>query len=99
MAFVGNALQSANVVKNPAALETPVKIVFFTLFVLFGFSVIPLMVRVVLGVQVALGNGGIGPIKAAMNYSNWIVAAFWLLMAAGLVVALPAAIRAGFFGK
>lgn len=99
LAFVGNGLQSAGIVKNPAALETPVKIVFFTLFVLFGFSLIPLMVRIVLGTQAAIGNAGVGPIKAAIAHSNWIVAVIWALMAAGIAVALPAAIRAGFFGK
>jgi hypothetical protein len=97
--FLGGALQQSGMVRNPAALETPAKIFFFTLFVLFGFSLIPLMVKIVLGVQVVTGNSNVPLIREAIRYSNWIVGVLWLLMAAGLVVALPAAIRQGFFGK
>jgi hypothetical protein len=95
--FAGGLLQSSGLVKNPAALETPAKIFFFTLFVLFGFSIIPLMVYIVLGVQVMIGHGNVGPVKAALDHAWWIIGALWLLIAAGLVVALPAAIRDGFF--
>jgi hypothetical protein len=97
--LIGNAIQQSGMVRNPGALETPVKIAFFALFCLFGFSLIPLIVKVVLGVQVALGNGNVGPIRAAIDHSWWIIAVLWLLMAAGLATALPAAIRQGFFGK
>lgn len=96
---VGNAVQSAGVVRDPGALETPMKIGFFTLVVLLGFSAIPLIVNAVLAVQIALGNGNVPPIKAAISHSNAIIGVLWLLMAAGLAVGLPAAIRQGFFGK
>lgn len=98
-AAAGNAIQSAGVVRDPGALETPVKIGFFTLVVLLAFSAIPLIVNAVLAVQTALGNGDVPPIKAAIAHSNAIVGILWLLMAAGLAVALPAAVRQGFFGK
>jgi hypothetical protein len=94
----GNALIASGLVKNQYAFETPAKIVFFTLFVLFGFSLIPLMVRLVLGFQVLIGNANVRPIRAAIDHANWIVAILWALMAAGLAAALPAAIAQGFFG-
>jgi hypothetical protein len=96
---VGNAIIGAGLVRNPNAFQTPAKIVFFTLFVLFGFSLIPLMVRIVLGAQVAFGNANVAPVRAAIDHSYWIVGCIWALMAAGLVVALPAAIRDGFFSN
>lgn len=96
-ALVGNALQDAGIVKDPAALEGPAKITFFALFVAFGFSVIPLMVRLVLGAQILLGNANVPPIRALIAHPGCIVLPLWTLIALGLAVGLPAAIRQGFF--
>ena len=96
-AFARNALIASGAVKDPSAFETPAKITFFTLFVAFGFSLVPVMVKLVLGFQVAIGNRNVAPVRAAVDYSWWIVGAFWALMAFGLAVGLPAAIRDGFF--
>ncbi len=95
--IVGNGLISAGIVKNPSAFQTPAKIVFFTLFVAFGFSLVPVMVKLVLSVQVLVGNANVGFIRAAIDHAAWIVAVLWILMALGLATALPAAIRQGFF--
>jgi hypothetical protein len=95
----GDAVTTAGIVKNPDAYQVPAKIVFFTLFVAFGFSLIPLMVKLVLGFQVLVGNGNLAPVKAAIKYWAWIVGVLWALMAAGLAVGLPTAIRQGFFNN
>jgi hypothetical protein len=95
---LGDALIESGAVKNPGAFETPAKILFFTLFVAFGFSLIPLMVKLVLGFQVLVGNGNLRPVRAAIDHSAWIVGVLWALMALGLATGLPAAIRQGFFG-
>ncbi len=95
--MIGDAIEAAGVVKDPSALQTPAKIVFFALFVAFGFSLIPLMVRLVLGFQVLIGNKNVAPVRIAVARSNWIVGIIWALMAAGLATALPAAIGQGFF--
>lgn len=96
---VGDALVESGAVKNPLQYETTAKIVFFTLFVAFGFSLIPLMVRLVLAGLDAIGRGlNAQPFAPLIARPGWIVWPLWLLMAAGLAVALPAAIRAGFFG-
>ncbi|MGA8574206.1 MAG: hypothetical protein WB609_00770 [Candidatus Cybelea sp.] len=97
--FAGDVVIAAGVVKNPSAFQTPAKIVFFTLFVAFGFSLVPLMVKLVLGFQVIIGNGNLAPVKAAISHSALIVGVLWALMAAGLAVGLPAAIRQGFFNN
>ncbi len=96
-ALVGNALQEAGLVKDPGALEGPAKLTFFTLFVAFGFSAIPLMVRLVLGAQILLGNANVPPIRALIAHPGCVVWPLWTLMALGLAVGLPAAIRQGFF--
>ncbi len=98
--IVGDAVIASGAVKNQAAFETPAKIVFFTLFVAFGFSLIPLMVALVLGGLDLIGKGlNAQPFKPLIDRPGWIVWPIWLLMATGLAVALPAAIRAGFFGS
>ena len=89
----------AGVVQNPDAFQTPAKIVFFSLFVAFGFSLVPLMVRLVLGFQVLVGNANLPPVKAAVDRSNWIVGTIWALMGLGLATGLPAAVRQGFFAN
>src|SRR5579862_1208047 len=98
--IAGDALIATGVVRNQAAFETPAKIIFFTLFVAFGFSLIPLMVALVLGGLDLIGKGlNVQPFKPLIARPGWIVWPMWVLMAAGLAVALPAAIRAGFFGN
>ncbi|MGC2405852.1 MAG: hypothetical protein WA431_05535, partial [Candidatus Cybelea sp.] len=95
---LGDALIGSGVVKDPLQYQMPAEIVFFTLFVAFGFSLIPLMVRVVLTGLEAIGRGvNAQPFAPLIARPGWIIWPLWLLMAAGLAVALPAAIRAGFF--
>lgn len=98
--IVGDAIIASGAVANPTAYETPAKIVFFTLFVAFGFSLIPLMVALVLGGLDLIGKGlKVQPFQPLISRPGWIVWPIWVLMAIGLAVALPAAIRAGFFGR
>ncbi len=95
---VGDALIESGLVKNPLQYQTPAKLVFFTLFVAFGFSLIPLMVRLVLAALEVIGRSvNAQPFAPLIARPGWIVWPLWLLMAAGLAVALPAAIRDGFF--
>ncbi|HEX3458793.1 MAG TPA: hypothetical protein VHR97_12655 [Candidatus Baltobacteraceae bacterium] len=97
--FAGDAIIASGVVSNPTVFETPAKIVFFTLFVAFGFSLIPLMVALVLGGLELIGRGlKVQPFQPLISHPGWVVWPIWALMALGLALALPAAIRAGFFG-
>jgi hypothetical protein len=96
--IVGDAIIASGTVSNPTNFETPAKIAFFTLFVAFGFSLVPLMVALVLGGLDLIGKGlKVQPFQPLISRPGWIVWPIWALMAVGLTVALPAAIRAGFF--
>jgi len=92
-----SALQSAGIPKDPARMETPMKILFFALFVLFAFSMVPTMVKLFVAGQSVIGNadkplvGFVGRHQAGVTWALWIV---WV---AGLSVAMPAMMRAGFF--
>lgn len=94
----GDVLIASGAVRNTTAFETPAKIFFFALFVAFGFSLVPLMVAFVLGGLDLIGKGlKVQPFRPLIARPWWIVWPIWTLMALGMAVALPAAIRAGFF--
>ena len=98
--IVGDAIVASGAVKNPTAFETPAKIVFFALFVAFGFSLIPLMVALVFGGLDLVGKGlRFQPFQPLISRPGLVVWPIWGIMALGLAVALPAAIRGGFFGQ
>ena len=97
IALAGNALQAAGIIRDIGAFKLPFLILMFTLFVAAGFSAIPVMVKLVLDFQRTVGNENVPAVVAALKAEKWIVYAIWGLMAAGLVVALPAAIKGGLF--
>jgi len=55
------------------------------------------MVKLVLGFQRNIGNEDVPAVAAALRAEKWIIYGIWGLLAAGLVVALPAAIQGGLF--
>ena len=69
--------------------------VMFALCIGLAFSAIPLMVLIVLGFQVRIGNAGTPPIRILIAHQRTIVFVLWGLMAAGLLLAIPAAILSG----
>jgi len=97
MAIAGDALQASGLIKNPAALQNPAKILFFTAFLAFAFSLIPTMVKFFLAGQASIGNAEKGPIRFIEAHQVGVIWGFWLLWVAGLAVALPTMIRTGFF--
>ncbi len=91
LAAIGNAVQAAGIFKNPAALQTPMLVLFVALTVAFAFSAVAVMVKLVLGFQKAVGNQDVAAVKAALAHEKHIIWATWALMFAGLVIAVPAA--------
>lgn len=91
MLAVGNAMELAGV-KNLGVFTVPVAVVFFGTLLAFGFSAIPLMLKLVLSVQIWLGNENVPPIRAAIANERWIVISIWAVMALGCAVAIPAAL-------
>ena len=97
MAIVGNAIQASGVIKHPEALQTPMKIIFFTLFIVFAFSLIPTMVKAFVAGQGAIGNADKGPIKLIERHQLAVIYGIWGIWILGFAVALPTMIRSGFF--
>jgi hypothetical protein len=81
----------------PKALQRPFMIGYFALFLAFGLSAIPVMVKAVLRGQEKLGNANEPLVAGAIRHQAAIVWAMWLLILGGLAIALPEMVRDGFF--
>jgi hypothetical protein len=98
LAVLGNALQASGIVTDLGRFQTPAQILFFGLFVALGFSAVPLMVKLVVGAQVQIGNADRPVIKPIVAHHAKIIWALWTLMFLGMLLAVPAAIDDGMFG-
>ena len=96
IAVAGNIAEANGVPRPPPPLQMVLKIVFLSLTLALGLSFIPLMVKFVLQGQVWLGNHDRSFIKTMIEHETSIIWVIWGLILAGLVVAVPAAIKDGF---
>ncbi len=96
VAVAGNIAEAYGVSRPPPALQTALQIVFLGLTLALGLSFIPLMVKFVLQGQVWAGNQDRPFIKTMIEHQTTIIWVIWGLIVAGLVVAIPAAIKDGF---
>jgi hypothetical protein len=97
LAAIGNALEARGAVQDGPALRRAAMITFLGLSIALMFSAIPLMVKLVLGFQVAIDNAGQPVIAGLLARERVIVFALWALLGLGLAVAVPAAIIDGAF--
>ncbi|MBV9260141.1 MAG: hypothetical protein JO205_02100 [Pseudolabrys sp.] len=98
-AIVGNVLHDAGILKDGAVIQAAAKYLFFALFLGFGYSAIPLMVKFVLAGQVVIGNADVTVVRAAIARERLIVFTLWGLITLGLVIAIPAAVMNGMFSS
>jgi hypothetical protein len=96
-AMAGNVLHDQGILADSSAMQLGARVIFFSLFLAFGYSCIPLMVKIVLAGQIKVGNGEQPLVRAMVAREAHIVIVFWLLITAGLAIAIPAAIMDGFF--
>jgi hypothetical protein len=98
MAAVGNVLHDQGWLPDSSANQFAAQVIFVGLFLVFGFSCIPLMLKLFIAGQMAIGNGDVGVIRAVAAHQSGIVIGFWLFLGLGLAIAIPAAIQDGFLG-
>ncbi len=94
--ILGNILQASGVTPHPGGPLLAFQIFYFALFLAFGLSAIPVMVMIVLR-----GQKGVAaePIAAMVRNQTKIIWALWILILAGAVIAIPAAIQGGLFDQ
>ena len=93
----GNLLDAFGLFPHDPSLQVAVLIVLLVLCAGLAFSAVPLMVLLVLGFQVRIGNDRRPVIRTLIAHQRAIVFVMWGLMAAGLLLAVPAAILDGAF--
>lgn len=97
LAMLGNVLHDSGVVEDGPTIRLTAMILFFGLTVALMFSAIPVMVKLVLGFQVGIGNAGQPVVARFIARERLIIFVIWGLIALGLVIAVPAAIIDGAF--
>ncbi len=99
MAIAGNVLHDRGYLPDSSGTQFAARVIFFALLLAFGFSCIPTMLKFFLAGQIAIGNGNVTIIRAIAAHRTGVVIGVWLFLAFGLAIALPAAIRDGFFDQ
>jgi len=98
LAMIGNALEASGVVvPDEPGIRLAAMIVFLGLCAGLMFSFVPVMVKLVLGVQAGIGNAGHPVIAGLIARERVIVFVLWGLIGLGIVIAVPAAIIDGAF--
>jgi hypothetical protein len=91
-------LQRTAAYRDGVAFETPVKIFAFAAFVAMGLSAMPLLLRLFLAGQRHLGNAEHPLVRALAGHETLVVVGFWSMCLVGLAIAVPFAMKDGFFG-
>jgi len=99
LSVVGSALHDQGMIADGTGMQMAARIVFLGLCLVFVFALIPLMVKLVLGFQVRAGNAGQPVVRGLIARERTIVFVLWALIAVGLAIAIPAAIRDGAFDQ
>ena len=97
-AIIGNIRESNGTLKtlSPKGIAT-VKLFYLALFCVLGFSLVPLMIRYFISAQIKIGNAEFFLIKWHQVHEQGAIYGFWTLFIIGLCIAIPEAIRTGFF--
>jgi hypothetical protein len=75
--------------EHPDRIATLVGGVFFALFLLLGFSLVPLMIHLFVVAQTRIGNGELGLIRTLAAHERAATWAVWALFGSGLAIATP----------
>jgi hypothetical protein len=97
-AIIGNILESNGTVKalSPKGIAV-VKMFYFALFCVLGFSMVPLAIRFFIAMQIKIGNEELFLVKWLRAHEQGFVFGVWIMFIIGLCISLPAAIKDGFF--
>ena len=97
LAMVGNALEAGGLVPAGPRLRLASIATFLFLCVAFAFAAVPVMVKLVLGFQVAIGNAARPAAARFIARERIIVFVLWALLALGCIVGIAGAIGVGAF--
>jgi uncharacterized membrane protein len=79
--------------------QSLIKGIVIALFLVFAAAAVPVFLKVFLSIQIRIGNGDVDFVKFLRTHVMQVVYAVWIFFALGLMVALPAMIKNGFFSN
>ena len=91
LAAVGSYLDSHGIVHNREAAATTAKLTAFALFLILGFSVVPLMLHFFIVAQGSIGNAEVGMLRFLRTHELAVTFGVWAMFTTGLLIALPVA--------
>jgi hypothetical protein len=69
----------------------------FAMFLVMGFSIWPVMVRVFIFLQIKIGNAELPLVKFLQAHEQGFIFFVWCMLIFGLCIALPGSVQEGFF--
>ena len=99
-ALIGNILESNGIVIEEAIGArgmTALKIFYFALFCILGFSIVPLAIRLFVVMQVKIGNAELFMVKFLQAHEKAVVLGIWGMFIIGLCIAIPGGMKDGLF--
>ena len=97
-AIIGNILESNGTLETLGTKGiTAIKLTYFVLFCVMGFTIVPVALKYFITMQIKIGNGEFFLIKWIQIHERAVIYGFWSLFVIGLCIAIPAAIKDGFF--
>ncbi len=76
---------------------TVIQIIYFALFCSIGFALVPIVIRYFIDMQIKIGNGEMFLIQWLQTHEHGVIYGLWGFFVIGLCIAIPAAIKDGFF--
>jgi hypothetical protein len=90
--FIFNLLESNGILTKltiGAKVLSPRKIFSFTMFLVIGFSIWPLVVKLFVFLQIKIGNAELPLVKFLQSHEQAFVIVVWCCLILGLCIALP----------
>jgi hypothetical protein len=89
LAVVGHILDTQDLLRNREAAATFMKLAAFALFLVIGFTLVPLAMHVFLVAQGAIGNADVGMVRFLREHERGVTFFMWGMFTTGLLLALP----------
>jgi hypothetical protein len=87
--IISHLLETKGIVRNREAAATVAKLTSFSLFLVLGYSLIPLMLHVFVVAQGGIGNSDVGMVRFLREHERGVTYFIWGFFTTGLLIALP----------
>jgi hypothetical protein len=90
LSAIGSVLEARGVLADSEAIGPIAATVFFALFLLLAFSLVPLVIHAFLAAQTRIGNGDGAAIRVLRANERRLTYGVWVFFALGFAIAVPA---------